>query len=419
MAKVLIVDDSQTILARLTDGVCKTLKYEVVQAMNYEETKIRLSKHDDIDIALLDLGLPDASGEDIVDLVQKANIPIVVLTGSGNESMKQLIAQKDIIDYVIKDGSYAVEYAISVIKRYIGNKNHTILIVDDSKTFAAKISSLCDRYYLKSIIASSGKEALEILSNNDDVTLCFIDYMMPGMNGLELTTEIRKQYAKDSMSIIALSGSGEQDIVAKFLKYGANDFISKEFSMEEFYARLNSSLENLELFEEIKILANSDYLTGHFNRRYFFDKAYKIYDKARKDDTNLSVALLDVDNFKKINDTYGHDVGDLVLKHLSKLIKNEIECEKLASRFGGEEFCLLFEKQDSLSVLKILENFRKVVEKGFIKLVDDKKIYYTVSIGVCWLLSDSLDGMIKNADIALYEAKKSGKNKIEIYNCKD
>jgi diguanylate cyclase (GGDEF)-like protein len=414
MAKILIVEDSPTILARLSDAIIKNLGFEVIQASSFDEARIRLQKNNDIDIALLDLGLPDAKDEEIVDFVQKFDIPIIVLTGSDNERTKELIAKKDIIEYIIKDRSYAVEYAIHIVKRFIQNKNTHILIVDDSKTFGAKLARLCTKYNLLVSTATSGKEALEILSQNNDIKLVFVDFIMPNMSGLELTTEIRKNHSKDDLAIIALSGSDEKDIVTKFLKYGANDFISKDFTNEELIARLNNSLEILELFETTRELANKDYLTGLFNRRYFFTNCSKMYEKAKKQQLDVCVAIIDIDFFKKINDTYGHDIGDLALKHISKLLKNELKSEIISSRFGGEEFCIFFNNTSEIESFKILEEFRKIVANNFI-LHNDTKIYYTISGGICSKTGAGLEDMIKMADSALYTAKQNGRNQIQIF----
>lgn len=414
MAKVLIVDDSPSILARLSDSIAKVLKYEVVQAESFEEARNRINSHKDIDIALLDLGLPDAKDEEIVQYVQKFNIPIVVLSGSDNAKVKELMANTGIVEYIIKDRSYAVEYAVNIVQRFIKNKNTHVLVVDDSKTFCEKVAYICRQYNLIVSTASSGKEALEILKANSDIKLVFVDYIMPNMNGLELTTEIRKLHSKDILSVIALSGSDEKDIVAKFLKYGANDFISKDFSNEELLARLNVSLDTLELFELTKQQANKDFLTGLYNRRYFFEHCNRLYLSAKDNNKKISIAMLDIDYFKRLNDTYGHEVGDLALKHISKLLQNELRGDIIISRFGGEEFAIFFNGYDEIEALKALETFRKVVQNSFIK-TENQKISFTISGGICSMLGDNIDSMLKNADKGLYKSKENGRNQINIY----
>lgn len=412
--KVLVVDDSPTILARLSDGILTGLGFEVVKASSKKQTLEVIVKHKDFDIALLDLGLPDASGEEIVDLVKKFKIPIVVLTGSEDPNTRQMIVEKDIVDYVIKDRSFAIEYAVSVVKRFISNKNHHILIVDDSKVFGYTIQKLCLKYNLKADISTCGEEALDIIKRNPEIKLVFVDYMMPGMDGLQLTTELRKIYSKEELSIVALSCSEEEDILAKFLKFGANDFIAKGCSNEEFFARLNKGLETIELFEETKALANTDYLTGLYNRRYFFDKATKLYYSLKMAQIPCAVAMIDIDKFKPINDTYGHEMGDVALKSIASLF-NEFfaELNVVVARFGGEEFCVFIHNISQQEAFELVDNFRKVVESKVITN-NDISLQLTISAGMSTEFANNLDEMIQNADRALYEAKESGRNKVVV-----
>jgi diguanylate cyclase (GGDEF)-like protein len=139
-----------------------------------------------------------------------------------------------------------------------------------------------------------------------------------------------------------------------------------------------------------------------------------MYEKAKKQQLDVCVAIIDIDFFKKINDTYGHDIGDLVLKHISKLLKNELKSEIISSRFGGEEFCIFFNNTSEIESFKILEEFRKIVANNFI-LHNDTKIYYTISGGICSKTGAGLEDMIKMADSALYTAKQNGRNQIQIF----
>ncbi len=229
---------------------------------------------------------------------------------------------------------------------------NNILIVDDSKTICHKLSRMIsEELGLHPVVAHSKKEALEIIKNNKDIKLVFTDYHMPQMNGLDLTKELRYIYAKDELSIVAISDTTDKKIITQFLKYGANDFLNKDFSDEEFYVRLSSVLEVLELFEEIKDKANKDFLTGAYNRRYFFHEGNNLFQESN----NVKSFMIDIDKFKNINDTYGHDIGDMAIKEVISIVNKRLEgVDSLLSRFGGEEFCgLIFGKNDE-EVLNIL-----------------------------------------------------------------
>ncbi|MDA3908341.1 MAG: diguanylate cyclase, partial [Sulfurimonas sp.] len=186
-------------------------------------------------------------------------------------------------------------------------------------------------------------EALKILEKNKNISLVLTDYEMPNMDGLELTFRLRKKYKKDQLGIIAISIVEEQNIISKFLKIGANDFINKKFTHNEIVTRINANLELLDLFGQIKDMANKDFLTGAYNRRYFFDTGNYIYTKSKRNKTPLAVAMIDIDKFKNINDKYGHDTGDVAIQETTKILNNNLRASDLMARFGGEEFCVLLE----------------------------------------------------------------------------
>lgn len=251
--RILIVDDSAVVTATFKRVIEKTFSYECITAASKQQTQEMLDLHkNNFDVALLDLNLPDASDGEVIDLVSQYKIPIIVLTGSIDSENR--LRQKEIVDYVIKDGSNSIYYVLGIIKQLIKNRDIKVLVVDDSKLALKKVSDLLHRYNLNVFTANDGVEALEVFEKNKDIKLIFTDYMMPNMDGLELTKELRKKYRKNQLSIIVTSASlGEGTTSSKFLRYGANDFLHKNFSAEEFYARLNVNLEILGLFEDIEL----------------------------------------------------------------------------------------------------------------------------------------------------------------------
>ena len=266
---ILIVDDSRTILNRLKFSIESELGVNVYTAASMKECADLILEHrGNFTLALLDFNLPDASSGEIVTFIKKFNIPSILLTGTEMSKNHEIFKNENLIDYIIKNGSYAIDYSVSVVKRFIKNDKIDILIVDDSKTFAFKMAELCKKYNLNTLVAHSGEEALGIIDTRSNLKMILVDYMMPGMNGLELTMEVRKNYKKDDIAIIALSGTSEKEVVANFLKYGANDFLYKDFSNEEFLARVNNNLEVMELFATTQDKAKRDDLTGLFNKKY-------------------------------------------------------------------------------------------------------------------------------------------------------
>jgi diguanylate cyclase (GGDEF)-like protein len=412
MVNILVVDDSKLITSAIKNSVINKLGFNCIVASSMKEAAELLLKYKgNFEVALLDLGLPDSQNGEIIDFITKFSIPSIVLTGSHENENK--IRNKNIVDYVIKDGAYSLEYAVGVIKRIVSNKNLKALVVDDSKITCEKIASLLQRYQLQTYQAYSAKDCLEVLDKNPDIKVIYIDFLMPGMDGLSLTKEIRYKYSKDELSIIAISGDENKKLISKFLKYGANDFIYKGFTEEEFFVRLNSNLEILELFQSARNKANTDYLTGMYNRRYLFEKGEELFDFAKKNKKNFALAILDIDKFKSINDTYGHDIGDAAIKEVSYILSKYLS-DSLYVRLGGEEFCCIIENKSLFELSKLFEKIRHAFEHNVIE-IDNIKFSYTISIGVCNTVEDSLNKMMNLADNELYKAKKTGRNKVVFY----
>jgi diguanylate cyclase (GGDEF)-like protein len=412
--KILIIDDSSSICNTLKSLIESDIDINILIAKSLKESaQIILKEKGVFDVILADLGLPDAPNGEVIDFLSKFSIPIVVLTGTDNIDIENKFRNKNIVDYIIKDGISALNYATLIVKRIILNKDVKVLVVDDSKSFVQKSVDLLNRYKINALCAFDGEEALEVLKANKDIKIVLTDYMMPKLDGLELTKKIRRNYHKDELSIIVTSNDTSKRIPAKFLKYGANDFLYKGFSNEEFFARINSNIEIIELFDEIKNKANKDHLTGLYNRRYLFNIGNEIYNDCKTKNKVFAIAIIDIDNFKRINDTYGHDIGDIALKEVSVILNKNISSNGLISRLGGEEFCICFYNRNEDEIKELLEYIRKDFEKNVIE-IKDIQLKYTISIGCSFDFGLNMDAMIKNADEYLYEAKKDGRNIIKI-----
>ena len=233
---------------------------------------------------------------------------------------------------------------------------------------------------------------------------------MPNMNGDELCTEIRRLYDNDEKAIIGVSAADSSDLSTLFLKNGANDYLRKPFNNEEFYCRLSQNVDMLELMATIKRQANTDYLTNLPNRRYFFEETDKSLQKIKGEQGCGSLAMLDIDHFKVINDTHGHDVGDEVLKGLSICFSKYFK-KYLVARLGGEEFAVYFADTDKQEALKRLEGFRYFIEANSQEF-SKAKIKFTLSIGFAFGPVYQIDELLKQADLKLYDAKESGRNKV-------
>ncbi|ADN09372.1 sensor domain-containing diguanylate cyclase [Sulfurimonas autotrophica] len=166
--------------------------------------------------------------------------------------------------------------------------------------------------------------------------------------------------------------------------------------------------------EKLKLQTVKDYMTGAYNRRYFFEVARALFSRAKRKNTKLAVIMIDIDNFKAINDTYGHDIGDLAIIEVRKVLERNLRKYDLFARFGGEEFCALLDDISKEDVEKLFEKIRKDFENNRITS-GDMTIGYTVSFGIAYGMMSSLEKFIKVADEALYTSKQNGKNQVTIY----
>lgn len=414
MERVLIVEDSVMISEAIRREITAKLKFECDVALNFKEAKEKIKRSGkEYFMAILDLNLPDAPEGEIVDHVLAHNIPSLVFTATFNDEIREKMMAENILDYVVKEGQQAVDYLIHVVHRIYKNQSIKVMVVDDSSTSRTMLSGLLKNQRFQVLEARNGNQALKVLQEQGDIKLVITDYNMPGMDGFELTSRIRERYARDQLAVIGLSAYGTGLLSAKFLKKGANDFINKPFVKEEFNSRINQNIEMLEYIDEIKRASNVDYLTGLYNRRYFFQVGEKMFENARRANFSMTTAMIDIDHFKQVNDTYGHYSGDIVLKYIGKLLLDNLRTADLLARFGGEEFCLITTNMDKKKANALFERLRRVVEQEKIPTENDQ-VSLTISIGVTTQVSNSLEATLNHADKMLYQAKQKGRNRVVV-----
>ncbi|MBA4417354.1 MAG: diguanylate cyclase response regulator [Syntrophus sp. (in: bacteria)] len=411
MSKLLLVDDDKILGRVVSKTLWKTLGVNLEVVYSMEEAKFLIDNcKDEFYLAILDYNLPDAPDGQIVDYILSKNIPALVLTGSYDNDIRDKMLSKNIVDYIVKRSTKELEYLVSVVNRIINNRYIKALVVDDSSTYRLSMSNILKNQLLNVFSAENGKEAQDVIIDNPDIKIVITDYIMPYVDGLDLLTHIRERYKKDTMAVIIASGVSGVDIVPKFLKAGANDYIMKPFSIEEFICRVNLNLENLSMIETLRGLAHKDSLTGLHNRRHLFEAGSAVYSSAQRNNFGVAVMMMDINEFKKINDHYGHDAGDQVLRNcadrLRKLFNRKSD---IVSRVGGDEFCVITSFENEEGLCSFAEEARKNIEEEKVEC-DGNTIGFTISIGICTRQLNSLEAMIKNADNMMYKAKKTGKN---------
>lgn len=414
--KVLIVEDSTSIRQLVEAHIGQVKALEPVVVSTFSEAKTLLEKSgrgDQFLCAVLDLNLPDAPDGEIVDLVQKFEIPVIVLTGSIDAAVKQTMDAKLIVDYVVKRNVHEIEYVASLVRNIYKNQFTKVLIVDDSPSFKNYLSMLLGHLRFIIFSASDGEEALTTIAEQPDISLIITDYNMPNMNGLMLIEEIRKNYRREEMAILGISIANDRNLTVKLLKTGANDYMTKPIMVDEFYCRVSQSVNMVRNVRTIKESSTTDYLTKISNRRSLFDLGEVLYANARRETLHIAVAMIDADHFKKINDNYGHDGGDQVLIALAQTLKQLVRTTDIVARFGGEEFVCVTVVKNPKDAYDVFERLRIKIEKLAIKF-GKQQLNVTVSIGVTTDLGASFEDMISRADRGLYRAKTEGRNRVVI-----
>ncbi len=408
--RILIIEDNKALSKIISKKMEKNLDFDIIQAYTFAQAEEIIDENDDFFITLCDLNLPDAPNGEIVDFVLSRGLPVIVLTGSIDDDLQKEMVGKNIVDYVYKGNIEDVNYIFSLISRLSKNRDIKLMLVDDSMVVRNEVKKILHNQMFNVLVAAHGEEALNYLENNKDIKLVLTDFNMPVIDGVELTKTIRETFDKNEMIIIAMTGNNEPMISAKFLKIGANDFIKKPFGKEELICRINNALDFNEQLKKMSNMAHNDFLTKVYNRRYFFQEIVKFY----QDKSSFAVSMIDIDNFKKINDKYGHDIGDSVLVSLANILRENTKGSDLVARFGGEEFCIALRNIDKKQAVGFFAKLRKIISNLNIQ-TKKGKINITVSIGLSFSgEKKNIDMLLKEADEALYRAKNLGKNRVEI-----
>lgn len=414
MKKVIVVDDSKFFCALVEKQIIESTPFGVITCNTLKEAKIVLSRLDQASIhtALVSYRLRDTDDGQSVELFRQHNIPTLVLISDITASIRTRFWSLKVVDYIIKNDKYVTREIVETLSRLERNPESEIVIVEDSRTSAKMLQILLEVHKYKVIHFTNPKEAFEYVKYHQDVKMVITDYNMPGMDGCELTRKLRRIYSKDELAILGMSGAGQTLMAANFLKHGADDFIIKQsFLAEEFYLRVNSYLDRLNTYKELTTAASNDFLTGIPNRRHFFDVVTAMHDSMVRQKANVTCAMIDIDHFKKVNDTYGHSIGDSVLRQVAKILKKSIRKSDIVARFGGEEFCMYMTGMSNEHAIPYFDKLRKTIADLVIR-AEKHTLQVTVSIGIYSKLTPEIGDMIEQADKRLYLAKESGRNRI-------
>lgn len=411
--RVLIIEDSRSVSSLMRHRLEKDFFCQVTQCASADVFRQIMGEGDSFDVAVVDLNLPGATDGEVLDAVIAEGIPAVVFTADFNRDLRERLLQKGVADYHVKNNEGAIDLVVSSVLRLLGNRDVGVLVVDDVPSARTMLADLLRVQKFQVYEASTGYQAMDILTRQPHIELVITDYHMPDMDGYELTRRIRREHNSDRLRIIGISSSADRLLSASFLKVGANDFVYRPYVIEELQCRIQHNIETLAQLRQLRVAAFSDYLTGLPNRRYFFDEGPAQVAGRLERGEACCIAMLDIDHFKKLNDTYGHEIGDRVLQAVgAKLARRLDGSGHLLARLGGEEFSVLMLGLDVDKGAALCETLRSEIESLRVA-VDDQDLSVTISIGLAEIAGrESFSNYLAAADQLLYLAKSYGRNRV-------
>jgi PleD family two-component response regulator len=244
--RIIVAEDSNVFSSMISQRMKELFDIDVEICRNFEDLQLAYDRSSDaITLAVSNINLPGAENGEALNYLVDLSIPTIVFTSTLNEKSREGLIAREIVDYIIKDSVFAIDMLAESICRFLTNKRHHVLIVDDSPTARALLSTRLKRYNFRVNVAESGAKAIEILKSNPDISLMITDYNMPDIDGFELTRRVRSVRGSHQLRIIGVSSSTDRLLSARFLKAGGNDFMMRPFIDEEFYCRVNQNLDTL------------------------------------------------------------------------------------------------------------------------------------------------------------------------------
>ena len=294
-----------------------------------------------------------------------------------------------------------------------------ILVADDSLFYRNMLQGLLESWGYEVLLASDGHEAQGILDGEDAPRLAILDCLMPGRSGLSLCSQIRARQ-RGYVYTILLSADDQQSDVLRGFEAGADDYLCKPLNQNELRTRLKvgelvirSHDEVAEAHDALKFEASHDSLLRIWNRRAIIELVGKELSRAKRSHTPLSVLLADLDLFKRVNDSYGHFIGDDVLRDAAREISSALRNCDHVGRYEGEQFLVILPSCTAEAAREVAERVRQQISEE--PLVNEIKI--TISIGVSqWVSGQGISELLYQADIALSRAKQNGRNRVEVEN---
>jgi len=451
-ARILVVDDVvanvKLLEARLTAEY-----FDVTPAYNGQEA-LDLLLEQSFDIILLDVMMPGIDGLEVCRRVKSdvrtQHIPVVMVTALDNVSdriaglnagaddfltkpvdklalttrVRNLTRLKALNDELRLRSNTTINPGAENDTKLInvnGDKGHILAISDSVNAIDSLARQLTDHGH-KIDVETDPEYVISHLSQPNSYETVIVNLHLENFDALRLCSQIRTLEATRNLPIILIAQKEDKKPIITALELGVNDYILDPFDHNELLVRVRSNIQRKRYTDQLRSevtetieMAYKDAMTGLYNRRFMEMHLEKLTSEAIENNKKLSLIITDIDYFKSINDTYGHDVGDLIIREFGKVVEKNIREFDLACRFGGEEFVILLPDTDLRVACYVAERMRQIVASFPININQKPHVIgLTISLGIAALSSDikSGDELMKKADNALYKAKRTGRNKI-------
>ncbi len=449
-AKILVVDDIPANL-KLLQARLSSEYYEVITASNGPDA-LAACEHGGIDLILLVIMMPGMDGFEVCGRLKSdpstQHIPVVMVTALDQPSdrvrglnagaddfltkpvndlqlmsrVKSLVRLKTLTDELRLRA--ATTRAIGIDELLQGRVGHNqskprLLLVDERPNSAERIGRMLQSEYQIDVTPDPQVGFFQAVEKNYDCVLITTGFA--NFDPLRICSQLRSLDRTRFLPILLIAEPGEDERIMRALELGVNDFMVRPLDPQELTARLRTQVRRKRYNEALRQsvvqtieMAVTDGLTGLHNRRYLDNHMTTLFDRATQRKRPLSFLITDIDRFKSVNDTYGHDGGDDVLREFALRLRRQVRGADLVCRYGGEEFVVAMPDTDAAIAARVAERVRAAIENEPFILPGGVKINVTTSVGVASMIAghDSMADLIKRADRALYEAKNGGRNRV-------
>ena len=447
-ARVLVVDDIVANV-KLLEARLKAEYFEVLTATSGFEA-LDIAGKTECDIIILDVMMPGLDGFETCRRLKAdprtAHIPVVMVTALDQPSdrvtglqagaddfltkpikdialltrVKNLVRLKRLLDEL--RGRAAASDGLNETPLDAANKKEggRLLIVDDRESSYERLKSTLQKQYEVEVHTDPASALFHIAETTYDLVI--ISLSLKDYDGLRLCSQLRNLEKTRALPLVIVTEPENDAKVLRALDMGVNDYLVRPIDPNELLARTATQVRRKHYADQLRSnveqtmeMAIMDGLTGLYNRRYFDSQFRTLAQQAASRDKKLSIVLTDIDFFKSINDTHGHDVGDEVLREFGDRVQRSVRGADIACRYGGEEFVLVLPDSDKEAAMAIAERLRVRMEQDAIAVSgNSKELSITISLGVASVdgPEDTAEAILKRADEALYRAKREGRNRV-------